>query len=48
MYDNPAWWLVFSYSEWLDQQKLVAPQSDADPRTHADLVNEFMEWCNDK
>lgn len=34
--------LVFQYSEWLDGSGLMVPESVADPRTHEQLVEEFL------
>lgn len=40
--DNPIWYAVFSYSEWLDAEKNLLTPQEGDDSTHEDLVNEFF------
>lgn len=39
--ENTAKTLLHQYSEWLDEEH-VRWDDDADPRTHTDLVEEFL------
>lgn len=34
--------LIHQYSEWLDGEELIVPDAPDSPRTHDDLVDEFL------
>ncbi len=38
---------LLAFSEWLDSEGLIKPDTGKDKRTHEELAREFIEECRD-
>lgn len=41
--ESKEWWLLLEFSEWLDINGYSAPPKEDDDKTHANLVDSFIE-----